>query len=952
MANVGAMRAEQRGKLAPEDARSLGKSPVYGVRWLDACLQETLLPGASWHKISTEVSSEALDTRKRSPGQEHHGQRSPNEDSVAAFVDGTRVAVAAAARRAMAQEAARQGELARRSVGLQGSRSELLGESMCAVLGVGPECLDRVCSRLTGKLLPAQLRREIWCRSLGGACEGEAWEQFRRKVWRGVDQMGMTHATQSPVAHLIRNTVTEKLRGSGWLQRTYISGDGLAFTLVCDVLNVLYTHGRVYAPHLVYRLVPLHLAFASGHPHAEATLQLAFHLNALLQKHFPEWRRIADIAQKVVARLQEGDPHLHARLLRLTRDVGAPHTQKEFRSLLEWGDDEEKQKENHPHTGDGERGDSGGDAVERRDPHGPLPSILLVLRKWIGEAFVSVLSAPAVLLLWDQLFLSAWDERVFVDSCLALLLLLRDQIMACADWSSLIQVLLEETQRLYTVDVARALAHLRGDGAALAVPVLNRWHGALSPWVAHDPSVAPPTPCRPSEPFVLHIDAVRYLPDCATIIKVTGRVVKSGLEGLEDIMAVPELDSLARSPHFSERVPVPAGSDARVHDDALLLLRVYTLERDSRRAVVIGNVLFRLFRSDGCLKSGGHQLRLWAGMPDPGDSAPLNEHSLVHHPLVPACTILIRLLPLTLEPRPRPSYETGFYLTEGARPSPSEINIIGSYSRDDAGSPRTVRDWLSVLHPGELPTDWRSIYLELLDARRALPPGCPAPHLSPLRAVRYRQRTGVCVSVTDASVTSRGCPYHYVRVLANILPGAELDTRADEVRDAVKEIVIASRLNLVNCGTLSGELENCKILNLQPDRANSLLLRVFGRHDDDGENSEFADVSGADSKGSSSSPQLGWGVLPLFHGPYVRTGKHHILLFEGAPDENVAALLTRGGDVASALREAEEKQWTRRAKLCTGLTMELWDGHYLESERESLMNWASKYQAEHGEERP
>lgn len=66
---------------------------------------------------------------------------------------------------------------------------------------------------------------------------------------------------------------------------------------------------------------------------------------------------------------------------------------------------------------------------------------------------------------------------------------------------------------------------------------------------------------------------------------------------IPDIEAFPLLDSSARNPKFRCRytVNVPSGG---ITGEAMLLLRIYTLDVNTGELIVIGNGIIRLFNED------------------------------------------------------------------------------------------------------------------------------------------------------------------------------------------------------------------------------------------------------------------------------------------------------------------------------------------------------------------
>ncbi|XP_069077691.1 uncharacterized protein [Pleurodeles waltl] len=165
-------------------------------------------------------------------------------------------------------------------------------------------------------------------------------------------------------------------------------------------------------------------------------------------------------------------------------------------------------------------------------------------------------------------------------------------------------------------------------------------------WVPHSDATVLPDPTPPDHPFDLYIDAIRYIPDSATIIKVIGKVMNSGQSDCPFITAFPVLSSLSRSPDFKycavintlKRKPVPV--------NAFLMLQVSTVDLETGTLTILGNCRLGIFNAHGRLNVGGFQLRLKAGMPAKGPAS-LTSSSLDAYPSVPGCSILVRLLPHT-----------------------------------------------------------------------------------------------------------------------------------------------------------------------------------------------------------------------------------------------------------------------------------------------------------------
>ncbi|CAH8444685.1 unnamed protein product [Schistosoma rodhaini] len=203
-------------------------------------------------------------------------------------------------------------------------------------------------------------------------------------------------------------------------------------------------------------------------------------------------------------------------------------------------------------------------------------------------------------------------------------------------------------------------------------------------------------PSSTSEPFCIYIDQLRFMPDNSTIFKVTGRLLNTKYdEELLDILTVPEenldIRETSRSPVFSpnQRFIVNLSQNKTLSQNSLLFLRVYTLTLTNLEYVVIGNVLLKLFNSNGLLNIGGHQLRLRCGVPKPisqninNNEVFYQDDSLNNVPYIHCSTILVRLLPYTEEPLPQPEYRFRSYRSAESTPTNFEWVVYRQFQSDE-----------------------------------------------------------------------------------------------------------------------------------------------------------------------------------------------------------------------------------------------------------------------------
>ena len=89
------------------------------------------------------------------------------------------------------------------------------------------------------------------------------------------------------------------------------------------------------------------------------------------------------------------------------------------------------------------------------------------------QGFVGTLGIHAVMLVWDQCFMSNWQPSVMEHTCLVLLQLLRGDILHAEGYSGIRRVLLDKPCELFTVDIQQGLSYLSNGGALLDVGSLR-----------------------------------------------------------------------------------------------------------------------------------------------------------------------------------------------------------------------------------------------------------------------------------------------------------------------------------------------------------------------------------------------------------------------------------------------------------------------------------------------
>ncbi|XP_063002860.1 uncharacterized protein LOC134412780 [Elgaria multicarinata webbii] len=353
--------------------------------------------------------------------------------------------------------------------------SDLLGDLLCAIISQGSESMSTVCERLSGKLLPKTLRQFIWIDKLlrSGSksymtqglisVEKEARERFGQTVAQRAAKLKLRSATRSPLSGLIENAVVETY-GSVPCMRPFAANEQVILES-SKSLNVLYVFNGAYEPYLIHWLFPLQMAFKPITPKAEHPYELAMYLHSLHGKLFPTWAKVLAMAEAVMSLLEREDAEFFA------------HLQQAFKKNITV-DPKDFLVELMLQEKGGAQGIGGAFENEFQPwlnvTKELLASPVIFLRKWMGEGFVGVLSLPAVLLIWDQLFMQDWDPRVMQNFCASILLLLKDSFMAAADYRAVREVFLSRASHLLTADIQRAWIHLQQGGLPADIPGLNR----------------------------------------------------------------------------------------------------------------------------------------------------------------------------------------------------------------------------------------------------------------------------------------------------------------------------------------------------------------------------------------------------------------------------------------------------------------------------------------------
>ncbi|XP_052800410.1 uncharacterized protein LOC128231514 isoform X2 [Mya arenaria] len=467
------------------------------------------------------------------------------------------------------------------------------------------------------------------------------------------------------------------------------------------------------------------------------------------------------------------------------------------------------------------------------------------------------------------------------------------------------------------------------------------------PWVPFKKEAAKgdPKPTGLKDPFDLYIDSVRYIPDNASVIKVTGRLLRTGSLGqLEDILTLPELSSPARSPTFNFRIPVNLGRK-EADTGMLAFIRVYTVDVVEDTVGVIGSCLVPFFNNKK-LRVGGFQYRLHNGMPvltHASGIAAIKPTDMDTIPPMPACSVLVRILPHSENPAPYPGYSSGYFESSTAKPSVSEYRIFRSYGEHMA-YPATVREMIQRIMEtegmqpqGQTDTNLLDWLQTRLDIRRQLTPGRPAENLSLVRCVRYRLKMGLSIKINQVFGMQEGM---YIQCFARVAPGQKVLSMSPTNEGWGGEEKFVTLKHKYDSYQSAPEWEDdASTLHPFYDQYSCLVVQLFGLEVQYHPKANHAEVGNVtDLRGRALSLEdedriIGWAVLPLFEGNHaesytwnsVLVGTHHVPVFRGKPSAEILQQLT----VLPCEQVLQAQTWNNKNKYNAGsMQITVWDSHF------------------------
>ena len=204
----------------------------------------------------------------------------------------------------------------------------------------------------------------------------------------------------------------------------------------------------------IFLLVPLQTVYPKngeqqrGKNNEDYIIRLSSHLHTLTKSILPGWEKIFSQAEDVLKTMEEKDSEYFEHINSIIKDGMQPVDVHKFayeilvkgqkKSVKIWNDLEKKRRKNW-----------------KQNELEIFADVGIYLRKWISEGFVGLFSNPAILFIWDYLFMNNW--KCMRKLCIVTLSLIRPWAMRAFSQRELVRVFNEEPGKIYLQDLRRAL---------------------------------------------------------------------------------------------------------------------------------------------------------------------------------------------------------------------------------------------------------------------------------------------------------------------------------------------------------------------------------------------------------------------------------------------------------------------------------------------------------------
>ena len=303
---------------------------------------------------------------------------------------------------------------------------------------------------------------------------------------------------------------------------------------------------------------------------------------------------------------------------------------------------------------------------------------------------------------------------------------------------------------------------------------------------------------------------------------------------------------------------------------------------------------------------------------------------LDRNPVVPNCSMLIRLLPKSQAPIPAPSYESGYYRSDTCKPTASEKRIFASFSDTMAKTERDIIIRLMQVEktPSVNLSQHEAWLLNKLDIKKQQGVTQPAGNLDIGRSVRYRPNLGLKVHFQNAS----GMPDDlYIQCFAYISPGKQAKYMGPtEEGYGKEEKLLTTNLDptcLINAPSWGDPPQDMHPIY---DQHSCLLIQLIGlkmvyKYQKDHKKAGIVEKADGVPLAIANEEIIGWTVLPLFEGNSVQSGLHHLPVLTLPMNDEIIEELSQD----SAQSVLSRKIWNDGIRMKNAsLSVMIWDSHY------------------------
>ena len=415
--------------------------------------------------------------------------------------------------------------------------------------------------------------------------------------------------------------------------------------------------------------------------------------------------------------------------------------------------------------------------------------------------------------------------------------------------------------------------------------------------------------------FKLCIDSVRMLPDNALTFKITGKLLNLPDKGESSFSVYSELDWPYKSPRCTFE-KVFNTEKKEVSRSAVLMMKLFTLDKITKKIAYTGYSVFNLMDGNGVLKGGGYQLQVYSGSPKPekGKISNLQEKDVDKTKLIPCLTICIRLIEAEKSFTPRPLHRKAYYYMN-SKSTKLEKKLFKHYFK--------IENYKKTLKAVCEAQKWIDFSESSNWLKKQYEDSSKLANLN-LRLFNLNDvKKGVFVKITSAA----GLPFTFEDTYLQ----CTVEVHGKKTKHITKQLALNSFQKHPKW--------NDKPILFIPGTTNkntALILKLYGIYCNnnlqiDRKTMKMSLQKGKDIKLSSEKP-LGWAVCPLFVDDCVDAAHHILPLFSGAPPEAFLKLMETRGPTSVLIKFALSKSIIKTFKTPAVIKVQLFDALYEETE--------------------